>query len=74
MEGKTYKDYLEKTFIEELNYKIWSTKGSRFTASTRLTQASRLSNLSINLLSVYLTAVALLGVYNIHFNSLIFTK
>lgn len=70
MEGKNYKDYLDKTFIEELNYKIWSTKGSRFTASSRLTKTSRLSNLSINLLSVYLTAVGLLGVYNIHFNSL----
>jgi len=68
MEGKTYKDYLDKTFLEELNYKIWSTKGSRFTASTRLTKTSQLSNLSINLLSVYLTAVGLLGVYNIHFN------
>ncbi|GAA3769609.1 hypothetical protein GCM10022423_23830 [Flavobacterium ginsengiterrae] len=29
----TYKDYLNKTFLEELNYKIWSTKGSRFNAS-----------------------------------------
>ena len=70
MEGKTYKDYLDKTFLEELNYKVWSTKGSRFTASSRLTQTSRLSNLSVNLLSVYLTAVGLLGVYNIHFNQL----
>ncbi len=70
MEQKTYKDYLDKTFLEELNYKIWSTKGSRFNASTRLTQTSRLSNLSINLLSVYLTAVGLLGVYNLHFNQL----
>jgi hypothetical protein len=38
MEQKTYKDYLDKTFLEELNYKIWSTKGSRFNASTRLTK------------------------------------
>lgn len=70
MEGKTYKDYLDKTFLEELNYKIWSTKGIRFGASTRLTQTSYLSNLSINMLSVYLTAVGLLGVYNLHFNEL----
>jgi hypothetical protein len=27
---KSHKDYLEKTFLEELNYKIWTTKGSRF--------------------------------------------
>ena len=70
MEGKTYKDYLDKTFLEELNYKIWSTKGSRFNASTRLTKISRLSNLSISILSVYLTAVGLLSVYNISFNTL----
>lgn len=70
MEGKTYKDYLDKTFLEELNYKLWSTKGIRFGASTRLTQTANLSNLSINLLSVYLTAVGLLGVYNLHFNQL----
>lgn len=70
MEGKNYNDYLNKTFLEELNYKIWSTKGIRFSASTRLTQTSRLSNLAINLLSVYLTAVGLLGVYNLHFNEL----
>ena len=70
MEGKTYKDYLNKTFLEELNYKIWSTKGSRFNASTRLIKISRLSNLSISILSVYLTAVGLLSVYNLSFNSL----
>lgn len=70
MEGKTYKDYLDKTFLEELNYKIWSTKGSRFNASTRLTKISRLSNLSVSILSVYLTAVGLLSVYNISFNTL----
>lgn len=70
MEGKTHKDYLDKTFLEELNYKIWSTKGSRFNASTRLTKISRLSNLSISILSVYLTAVGLLSVYNINFNTL----
>ena len=70
MEGKTSKDYLDKTFLEELNYKIWSTKGSRFNASTRLTKISRLSNLSISVLSVYLTAVGLLSVYNLSFNTL----
>ncbi|SHG21857.1 SLATT domain-containing protein [Flavobacterium defluvii] len=67
---KTYKDYLNKTFLEELNYKIWSTKGSRFNASTRLTKTSQLSNLSLSILSVYLTAVGLLSVYNLKFNSL----
>ncbi|KAA1246350.1 SLATT domain-containing protein [Aquimarina sp. RZ0] len=62
---KSYTDYLDKTFLEELNYKVWSTKGSRFNASTRLNQTAKLSNLCSNLLSVYLIALSLLSVYDI---------
>jgi len=67
----TYRDYLQKTFLEELNYKIWSTKGSRFNASKRLLALSRISNLSNNFLSVYLTTVGLMSVYNIYSPNLI---
>lgn len=63
---KSYKDYLDKTFLEELNYKIWSTKGSRFNASKRLLKIADLSNLCLSMLSVYLIAVGLLSVYNIY--------
>jgi hypothetical protein len=63
---RTQQDYLDKTFLEELNYKIWSTKGSRFNASTRLFKIGRLSNLCNSALSVYLIAVGLLSVYNIY--------
>jgi hypothetical protein len=63
---KSHKDYLEKTFLEELNYKIWSTKGSRFNANKRLLQVSKLSNLCNSMLSVYLIAIGLLSVYNIY--------
>lgn len=63
---KTAKDYLEKTFLEELNYKIWSTKGSRFNANKRLLQVAFYSNLCTSMLSVYLIAVGLLSVYNIY--------
>ncbi|CAZ97428.1 Conserved hypothetical membrane protein [Zobellia galactanivorans] len=63
---KSYKDYLDKTFLEELNYKIWSTKGSRFNASKRLRKVADLSNLCLSMLSVYLIAVGLLSVYNIY--------
>ena len=45
-EHKNYKDYLDKTFLEELNYKIWTTKGSRFNANKRLLRVSKLSNLA----------------------------
>lgn len=63
---KTYLDYLDKTFLEELNYKIWSTKGARFHANERLLKISKLSNLCTSLLSVYLIAIGLLSVYNIY--------
>lgn len=63
---KSYKDYLDKTYLEELNYKIWSTKGSRFNANKRLLKIAHLSNLCTSMLSVYLIAVGLLSVYNIY--------
>ena len=64
--NKSYRDYLDKTFLEELNYKIWSTKGSRFNANKRLLKIADLSNLCTSMLSVYLIAVGLLSVYNIY--------
>lgn len=68
MTEKSHLDYLQKTFLEELNYKIWVTKGARFNASTRLNRTGRLSNLAVNMISVYLTAAGLLSVYNIGSN------
>ncbi|CAC9975375.1 hypothetical protein FLAPXU55_03088 [Flavobacterium panici] len=59
------KAYLEKSFLEELSYKIWSTKGTRFRASIRLTTISKMSNISISILSAYLIIAGLLAVYNI---------
>lgn len=66
MAPKNYLDYLDKTFLEELNYKVWSTKGSRFNASTRLIKTARWSNFSLTMLSVYLASIGLLSVYNIN--------
>lgn len=63
---KSYKDYLDKTFLEELNYKIWSTKGARFKANERLIHISHLSNICTSVLSIYLIAVGLLSVYNLN--------
>lgn len=68
---KKYRDYLDKTFIEELNYKIWVTKGSRFNANKRLLQIAKHSNLSNTMLSIYLIAFGLISVYNIYDESLI---
>ncbi|UTX46713.1 SLATT domain-containing protein [Chryseobacterium sp. MA9] len=63
---RRYSDYLNKTFLEELNYKIWVTKGCRFNASSRLIRTGKLSNLAINMISVYLTIAGLITVYNIN--------
>lgn len=66
MVEKKYKDYLNKTFLEELNYKIWITKSSRFQANKRLLLIAKLSSLCNSVLSVYLIALGLLSVYNIN--------
>ncbi|RMZ58820.1 SLATT domain-containing protein [Chryseobacterium nematophagum] len=62
------KEYLEKSFLEELNYKIWSTKGARFEADKRLTIISKTSNISLSILSAYLIIAGLISVYNINSN------
>lgn len=59
------KQYLEKSFLEELSYKLWSTKGARFRADRRLTTISKMSNISFSILSAYLIIAGLLAVYNI---------
>lgn len=59
------KEYLEKSFIEELNYKIWSTKGARFEADKRLTNISKISNISLSILSSYLIIAGLISVYKL---------
>ncbi|MEQ9297000.1 MAG: SLATT domain-containing protein [Cyclobacteriaceae bacterium] len=61
----TYKDHLNKTFLEELNYKLWSTKGIRFKASKRLLTQDNLSNKALGFLSSYLIILGLLSVYKI---------
>lgn len=60
------KEHLDKDFLEELKHKIWSTKGARFNADTRLKSLSKLSNICISILSVYLIIFGLLSVYKIY--------
>ncbi|TYA78443.1 SLATT domain-containing protein [Seonamhaeicola marinus] len=60
------KDYLEKSFLEELNYKIWSTRSSRFNADKRLKTRAKLSNISLAILSAYLIIAGLMSVYNVN--------
>lgn len=58
-------DHLNKTFLEELNYKMWVTKGARFNASKRLSLRDNWSNKAIGFLSAYLIIIGLLSVYQI---------
>lgn len=61
----SHKDHLNKTFLEEMGYKLWSTKGARFQAAHRLARIDKLSNLSLGLLNAYLIIIGLLSVYQI---------
>lgn len=63
------KEYLDKTFLEELNHKIWCTKGTRFNADSRFKKKSKLSNISVSILSAYLIIASLFSVYNFNQNS-----
>lgn len=60
-----HKDHLNKTFLEEVAYKLWNTKGIRFVASERLLVKNDLSNKSLGFLSAYLIIYSLFSVYQI---------
>lgn len=60
------KEHLDKDFLEELKHKIWSTKGTRFTADSRLKTTAKYSTLSISFLSAYLIIFGLVSVYNLY--------
>jgi len=59
--------YLLKDFEAELNYKLWTTKGARFTASHRTETQHRLSGQCVGYLSAYLIVVGLVKVYGLNF-------
>ncbi|MBA5791557.1 SLATT domain-containing protein [Flavobacterium sp. xlx-214] len=63
--------YLNKDFSVELNYKFWTTKGARFTASSRLKKINRLSSYSIGFLSGYMIIIGLLSVFKLNNDQLI---
>jgi hypothetical protein len=53
------------SFEEELNYKLWSTKGARFAASHRNYTLNKLSSKSIGYLSTYLIIIGIVNLYGI---------
>lgn len=66
--------YLKKDFGVELNYKLWTTKGARFSASRRNKIQNELSTKTVGYLSVYLTIVGLVTVYEIDISNIIELK
>jgi len=58
--------YLDKDFSVELNFKLWTTKGARFTASSRLKRINKLSSYSIGFLSGYMIIIGLLSIFKLN--------
>jgi hypothetical protein len=58
-------DYLSKSFLEELNYKMWSTKGARFNCDKRLRIKGNASNVGLSVISAYLIIASLITVFKL---------
>ena len=58
-------DYLSKSFLEELNYKMWSTKGARFNCDKRLRIKGNASNVGLSVISAYLIIASLITVFEL---------
>ena len=58
-------DYLSKSFFEELNYKMWSTKGARFNCDKRLRTKGKTSNVGLAIISAYLIIASLITVFGL---------
>lgn len=61
-------NYLEQTFLDDLDYKIWSTKEIQFIAHQRLHKKSKNSRLCLRILFVYFLAIALLACHSLVFD------
>lgn len=59
--------YLKKDFSVELNYKLWFTKGARFSASHRNHILNSLSSKTVGYLSAYLIIINLINIYDVPF-------
>lgn len=58
-------NYLSKSFLEELNFKMWSTKGARFNCDKRLRTKGKASNVGLAIISAYLIIASLITVFNL---------
>jgi SMODS and SLOG-associating 2TM effector domain family 5 len=56
---------MQKTFAEDLDFKIWATKGTKFIAHERLSIVYKLSNTSLSYLTAYLVIINLIPLFEI---------
>ena len=61
------KKHLDKDFLEELKHKLWSTKGIRFYASSRLKSISKISNINSILSFNFFGILNFIYIYVINF-------
>lgn len=54
-----------QTYLEDLEFWTWITKGARFTAHERCLKQNKWSNFSIGMLSAYIIIINLLALFNI---------
>lgn len=54
----------DKTFDEDLDFKIWATKGTKFVAHERLLLKHKLSNQALSYLTAYVVIVNLIPLFN----------
>jgi len=65
MDKEAPNEYLSKGFLEELNYKMWSTKGARFNCDNRLRTKGKTSNIGLAIISAYLIIASLITVFGL---------
>ncbi|MDT0644649.1 SLATT domain-containing protein [Zunongwangia sp. F363] len=58
-------NYLSKSFLEELNFKLWATRGARFNCDKRLRTKGKASNAGLTIISAYLIIASLITVFNL---------
>jgi hypothetical protein len=55
---------MQKKFQEDLDFKIWATKGTKFIAHERLSLLQKLSSQSLSYLTAYLVIINLIPLFN----------
>jgi len=58
----------EQKYLDKIDDDLWTTKGARFVAHSRLLRKSQISNITISILSSYLIIIGLTSVFDVNEN------